>query len=144
MVLNTKQLSRFWSKVNKTQTCWLWTACVNTYGYGCITIEYTMYQAHRVSYELEYGRVPNGQSVLHKCDTPRCVNPTHLFLGTQADNMRDRSIKGRQPRKLSSQDVATLRELSLNSHWTVKDLAARFRVSVVTIRDTLSGKYHKY
>lgn len=90
---------RFWRSVDKTDTCWNWTASVNTYGYGQIRDEAGKYTtAHRVSYKLHSAAIPEGQSVLHRCDNRRCVNPAHLFLGTQADNMRDKTEKGRQAR----------------------------------------------
>lgn len=83
---------RFWSKVHITDGCWLWTGALrNGYGrFGSRPFKY----AHRVSWELANG--PTGDlKVLHRCDNPRCVRPDHLFLGTQLDNMRDRSAKGR-------------------------------------------------
>lgn len=92
---------RFWSKVNKTDTCWLWTRQLSTKGYGRF-LYYSrserssrgMY-AHRVSWIMANGPIPDGANVLHKCDTPACVNPEHLFLGTQSDNMQDCKRKGR-------------------------------------------------
>jgi len=87
----------FWSRVNKTASCWLWTgATVKGYGYLKVppSPRRTMY-AHRVVWCLRYGQPPNGMCILHRCDNPLCVNPDHLFLGTHADNMRDASAKGR-------------------------------------------------
>jgi hypothetical protein len=92
---------RFWPKVNKTAPngCWEWTACTNELGYGWIaagTRQGRHLKAHRVSYALAFGEVPEGMSVLHRCDNPLCVKPSHLFLGTQADNMADMIRKGRK------------------------------------------------
>jgi hypothetical protein len=83
---------RFWQKVNKTGACWLWTASVNNRGYGVVGLpgKYggTMY-AHRLSYEIHFGPIPSEMVVMHVCDTPRCVNPDHLRLGTYLENMQD-------------------------------------------------------
>ena len=75
--------------------CWLWTAFTNACGYGCFRVAEASLLAHRVSYELHVGPIPDGLHVLHKCDTPPCVNPAHLFLGTHTENMADMVAKGR-------------------------------------------------
>lgn len=87
---------RFWPKVQKTETCWLWTASANEQGYGRMTVNGKGVAAHRYSYELAYGPIPDGLNVLHRCDRPACVRPDHLFVGTQADNVVDMVTKGRQ------------------------------------------------
>lgn len=76
-------------------TCWLWKRSVDSYGYGHLWADNRIRTAHRIAYELHVGPIPEGLSVLHRCDTPACVNPAHLFLGTQTDNMHDASIKKR-------------------------------------------------
>ena len=98
---------RFWAKVKKTRNCWLWTAgCFNNprghgRSYGCFCLgsrtdgTRKMHPAHRVAYELSVGPVPADMKLLHKCDNPRCVNPAHLFLGTQRQNIADMVVKGR-------------------------------------------------
>jgi HNH endonuclease len=89
---------RFWSKVIKTETCWLWQGCKKGEGikqqYGGFKIKGKMYVAHRVVWFLTYGTWPS-QWVLHKCDNPPCVNPDHLFEGTPKDNTQDSIKKGR-------------------------------------------------
>lgn len=74
--------------------CWLWMA-VTRGKYGLFWRNGVMASAHRASWELHRGPIPDGLDVLHQCDTPACVNPAHLRLGTHADNMRDRDAKGR-------------------------------------------------
>ena len=88
---------RFWSKVDKggPDECWLWQAATDGWGYGRSSVRGKTKLAHRVSYELEKGPIPEGLCVCHSCDVPPCVNPQHLFVGTQQDNITDRYKKGR-------------------------------------------------
>jgi hypothetical protein len=86
---------RFWRNVNKTETCWLWTASTNPFGYGVLRYRGRSLTMHRQSWELHFGPIPDGLCVLHKCDVPQCVRPDHLFIGTKKDNMQDASRKGR-------------------------------------------------
>lgn len=90
---------RLWAKVEKTDTCWIWTGSKSgSYHHGEIGLGRRTdgkAKAHRVSYELAYGKIQDGLQVLHKCDNGLCVRPDHLFLGTQKDNMIDCSAKGR-------------------------------------------------
>ena len=87
-------VERFWEKVNKTDKCWLWTGGKASDGYGSFNYDGGQ-RAHRFSWELHFGKIPSGLLVLHHCDTPGCVRPDHLFLGTQADNAKDMWRKGR-------------------------------------------------
>jgi hypothetical protein len=89
---------RFWAKVQKTETCWLWTASVNSMGYGKLSAGPPRGRtelASRLSWVMHYGAIPEGAFVLHHCDTPRCVRPDHLFLGDAAANSHDMWAKGR-------------------------------------------------
>ena len=75
--------------------CWIWLGYCDRNGYGDIKVEYKSWRAHRFSWVLHGGDIPEGQYVLHKCDEPSCVNPDHLFVGTQDDNIQDMIKKGR-------------------------------------------------
>ncbi len=86
---------RFWEKVRKTNTCWLWIGSIANHGYGQISYKLKPVVAHRISFELHYGAIPKGMWVLHRCDNKACVNPDHLFLGTNFDNVQDMIRKGR-------------------------------------------------
>ncbi len=88
---------RFWKKVNKVGLgdCWEWIGAKTPLGYGKIGVDHKTKYAHRVSWELHNGRIKKGFCVMHQCDNPSCVNPIHLQLGTQLENMRDRDAKGR-------------------------------------------------
>jgi hypothetical protein len=80
----------------KGESCWIWTGVTNGRGYGKFYVTNSLhYLAHRVSWYLVNGKIPDGKFLLHTCDNPRCVNPDHLHLGTQTDNMRDMCQKGR-------------------------------------------------
>lgn len=96
MQLTDKELERFWEKVSigRDDECWLWTASVNNKGYGRLTIRSKNAMAHRISYMIATGLLPDCP-ILHSCDTPLCVNPAHLRAGTQKENIVECFAKGR-------------------------------------------------
>lgn len=132
---------RFWNKVDirGDDECWPWLAC-RVGGYGHIFNDRPRI-AHRVGWELVYGPIPDGLCVLHSCDNPPCCNPEHLFLGTQLDNMKDMTRKGRRLgirttygskhpcSKLSETDVLEICNLYVSGKYLQKELAHKFGVS---------------
>ena len=98
-----KDIDRLWRKVDKERSkvfyngtrCWEWTIGCDTSGYGQISINGKMLLVHRVSYELAYNGIPTGLHILHYCDNRKCANPTHLWAGTNKDNVDDMNRKGR-------------------------------------------------
>lgn len=100
--------------------CWEWTGTKNAKGYGFIQADAKRWMTHRYSYHIHHGQIPDGMFVCHKCDNPKCINPDHLFAGTQKDNMNDMVKKGRAHKvgrsgtenpnnKLTEQDVLAIR-----------------------------------
>lgn len=93
--MDTHLLKRFWSRVDRSGHCWEWTADKFNNGYGRFYFEGRQQGAHRLAYELIIGTIPDGMCACHKCDNPSCVRPSHIFIGTQLENMRDAAKKGR-------------------------------------------------
>lgn len=128
--------TRFWSSVNKTATCWLWTAHTGGNGYGTLSIAAISIYAHRYSYVLHYGSILPGLFVCHHCDVKLCVRPDHLFIGTAADNQWDASRKGRlvhgegHPRaKLTAAQVQEIWQMRLVERLTYLEIGTRMGVS---------------
>jgi len=147
---------RFWKYVQKGPDCWIWTSKSRAnFGYGVINLggrNGKIERAHRVSWMLHNGAIPDGIFVLHRCDVPLCVNPDHLFLGTRDDNNKDMSKKGRARgpsfnraehpmTKLSDSDVSKIRELHtklksnrlLFHHSPIRQIANEYGVAFQTI-----------
>lgn len=136
---------RFWSKVEKGDGCWLWLGSCDSMGYGHIKIGGRLTKAHRFSWELANGPIPSGLHALHRCDVRRCVRPSHLFIGTHAENMADRSAKGRGAdqkgeangsAKLTHEQAREIRAAS-GRH---QEIATRFGISPSAVSKIKLGK----
>jgi len=132
---------RFWSKVDKSGDCWVWTAATFKGGYGQFRASKTRVSAHRFSYELVKGPIPDGMGVCHTCDNPPCVNPDHLFAGDQGVNLRDCTDKGRHVgnKRFTDVQIKNIREDTR----TQGKIAKSYGVHRVTInRIKLKRSYH--
>lgn len=161
-------LKRFWAKVRKTDRCWLWTASTRNKGYGAfgytLNGETVQDRAHRFSYRLHKGEIPDGMVVCHTCDTPACVNPDHLFLGTKADNNKDMTEKGRRipggthcgdsgqwirgeahhGAKMNKESVLEIRALYATGHWSYSKLAKKFNINISAVSKIVTRKHWKH
>ena len=136
-------MSSFWSRVSKPNGedgCWEWTGSRKPSGYGGFALRGQWEAAHRASWKIHRGDIPDGLHVLHRCDNRRCVNPSHLFLGTHEDNMADCVAKGRTVRgerkpsaKLTEDDVRAIRSAYVPWKNGVYRLAAEYGVSPGTV-----------
>lgn len=146
----------FYSKITKDASgCWLWNGVLDKKGYGRIFVNRKRYFAHRLSWIVHNGEIPQGMYILHKCDNPTCVNPDHLFIGTQKDNVDDCIEKGRRKHvaeslcriygsknggaRLTENDVIEIKKrLSVGEQQ--KRLAIEYGVGRATIWDIAHGK----
>jgi hypothetical protein len=140
----------FWSNVNKTDSCWLWTRAISSRGYGVFQVDSKLVYAHRYSF-LQSGRVLlEGEEVCHTCDVKHCVRDDHLVAGSHQYNLSDAVSKGLVPRgedkwnaKLTEQDVVEIRSLSRNGY-SSRQIADMYNISDRHIRGIVTRRYWKH
>lgn len=138
---------RFLNKVNTDGKCWIWTAAKDNGGYGRFKVGKSELYAHRYAWEVLFGEIPAGLMVCHKCDIRNCVNPEHLFLGTQQDNMTDKVLKGRGANgerngqsKLTKLQVDEIRRRYATGVFTQRYLAKMYGVHQALIHNIITYK----
>ncbi len=151
-----ERIIAFWSKASITANpdkCWEWQAGHNKGGYGKFGIGGKWKLANRVAWELVNGSIPDSMKVLHECDNPSCINPRHLFLGTDLDNAKDRERKGRghykrgennSCHKLTNEQVLEIRRLYAVGGISYRKLAAMFGICNVTVNDIVRRRIWKH
>jgi hypothetical protein len=143
---------RFWLKVDRTGSCWLWTAGKRGDGYGAFQVESRrQIGAHRYSYEIHHGPIPDDMVVMHACDVPLCVNPAHLSLGTVQENAADSARKARRHRgsynsqsKLTEGQVLEMRDIYATGGASQPELARLFHVSPALVNAIINRKAWKH
>ena len=139
---------RFWANVDRSGSCWLWVGARRGDGYGALNVRGRGgYGAHRFSYEIHHGPIPDGMVVMHTCDVPLCVNPAHLALGTHRQNAADSARKARRPRgsrnpqaKLTEGQVLDLRSRYAAGGIKQTQLAIEYGVSAALVSSIITRR----
>jgi hypothetical protein len=146
---------RFWNKVDKTSTCWFWEGKKDKRGYGKLALEpgvtHREISAHRLSYQIHYGMFESSLFVCRQCDNPACVNPEHLFLGTNQDNVNDKVSKNRQLKgsqihnsKLVEDDIIRIRHLWFVEKCPQSKIAEMFGIGAKAVSKIVTNKRWTY
>jgi hypothetical protein len=140
-------VTTFQRLIDKSGDCWVWKGSVNHANYGMYKFNGKFRLAHRLSYEIHIGSIPSGMLVCHKCDNPSCVNPDHLFLGTQKDNINDCVAKGRNAignknwnTKLDEEKVLMIRGSDFSKLGSKAEMARSLGISQTALNYVLSGR----
>lgn len=132
-IMTLAQKLDFYSMPEPNSGCALWLGSHNEKGYGQLWWDNKNHKAHRLSWRARNGAVPSGMSVLHRCDNPACINPDHLFIGSQKDNLADMARKGRHGlARLVREDIPVIRRLVAEGR-TLVEVAKRYNVTPETI-----------
>ena len=143
-----RSIDRFISSYVSGSGCWLWAGNIDKDGYGRFGLDGKTQRAHRVAYQFFCGKIPKGMCVLHQCDVPACVNPDHLWLGTNSENTQDRCKKGRSGRskgeknggsKLTELQVSEIRQ-RLKAGEKSQSIASIYGMSNTTVWRIGKGK----
>ncbi len=154
-MFDKKAIARFWSHVNilGDNDCWEWKKYTQKEGYGRFKHDKKPLRAHRVSWIIHNGVIPNDLCILHKCDNPPCVNPSHLFLGTRADNAKDRDAKGRNKSvlgefnpnsKLTEKEVLSIRKMYADGKYNQIELGKIFGIHRGSVSSIITGRIWKH
>ena len=142
MIIPKEQREKFWSKVDKSGECWVWTGTLTPKGYGQLWWKKN-WRAHRFVWLLTYNYLFPELNVCHRCDNRACVNPAHLFLGTHKDNRVDCVLKDRHYHKLTKRHVRLLRKMHDTGKYGKRELARIFGVAYGTAWQILDNRIWK-
>lgn len=150
--MSDDRITIFWSRTERSGKCLLWTGAMTGRGYGSFRVNGRDVPAHRVAYELTKGAIPDGLVVRHTCDTPPCVEPTHLLIGTHQDNARDKMERGRHrsvvgedhfKAKITNETVLAIRSMRKNGLST-RSIARKIGSTLTTVAEVAKGQRWKH
>lgn len=150
-----EKFNRYLPNILEENKCWEWTGAIDAYGYGSFYFKRKSYKSHRLMYEIHYAEPLNNLHCLHKCDNRKCVNPLHLFSGTNLDNVKDKIEKGRcytgnqkgeknGASKLKDSNVIKIRNLYKTGNYTITKLGKIYNVNRSTISYIVNNKTYTH